>query len=61
MLVEIKPTDDEVVAAHINPYAIVGVIEYENAYYMTTSDGSNTEITRESYDHIVAWMERHDG
>lgn len=57
MLVGIKPTEVEVVATHINPYAIVGVVEYENTYYMTTSDGSNTEITRESYDHIVEWME----
>ena len=60
MLVEAKPTCDEVVAMHVNPYAIVGVAEYENTYYMTTSDGSNTEITRESYDHIVEWMEEED-
>lgn len=61
MLITIKPTNDEIVPVYVNPLNILSVCEHKGDHYMTTSDGSDFKITQDSYERIVAWMERHDG
>ena len=52
------PSSEDKETYHINPYLIVSVHEYNGRYLLKTVDGDTNNIDRESYDRIVAWMER---
>lgn len=55
--------DDEYIEEHINPRHVVSVwmTKSDGECRMLTSDGDTSHIDRDSYDRIVAWMERRDG
>lgn len=52
------PSSEVKVPYHINPYAIVGVREDDGWYFMDAADGSTRQIDRNSYQHIIAWLEQ---
>lgn len=52
------PSTESKETYHINPCSVVSVHEHNGRYFLNTVDGDINNIDRESYDRIVAWMER---
>lgn len=53
-----KPLSEVTVPYHINPYMIVGVREDDGWYFVDAADRTTRRIDRDSYQRVIAWLER---
>ena len=52
------PSTESKETYHINPHLVISVYKRNGHYILNTVGGETNNIDRESYDRIVAWMEK---